>query len=476
MNFWEKINFWKDTKQKDLSKMQARRPSRVNYDGGLAANKDLLNGIYSGSAVGLQLALPYAYTPIKIPKMLVGSIIITSKDEKTKAAVDKINSLFVDECPVITQTMLIQGSAWRWAKWDDKKRKIVLTSIPDDSITDLIIDTETEEIKEILTDEQIRYSAGESDIRYSRRKRRINKETITEEWTGAVNKKIVYKNVFGSMPVVFAHDALEGQWRGISVYSRILRTLKSNHDLQYNRDEILSKFKPKLAQGLAESADAAKKWLNNNGYNNMAEVDVLLADFFLNVGGETTQFINLPSDATAQHSEAIEKNIKAIIVGSGIPEIYWGNLATGGNYNTAYSQIHVGIEFIKDIQREMTKAYIELANQVMKILSWVDFERYAAVEVKWNALDFVSPTEKASILSSFAGAMSALINSGGATKEQIKYFYDLFFKDAPELSAELMRQGFIDTITEHTSHLGQQVMDIGDLENEIKLRDKNIDI
>lgn len=463
MNF---PNFWNKTKQKDLSKLtMPRRPSSKRQDGGLVANADLLKGIYTGSAIDFQFSSANAYTPIKLPAVLTGMPAIKTGDETTKALLGKIRNLLFDECSIITESMLLYGTSWRWAKWSDKLRKVVWESIPDESIVDIVIDLDSEEISEVYTDEQISYTAGENDKRYCRRKRHITKTQITEKWDGGINKNLVYQNPFGYLPIPFAHEALGSDWRGNSVYSRIIRLLKDNHDLQYARDEILSKFKPKLVQYLKNAPDSVERWLKNNGYDNAAEIDPFIQDLFINVGEERTEMLFLQSDATRQHTEAIADNTKRIIIGSGVPEIFWGALATGGNYNTAYSQVHLGVEFIKSIQREMTKPYTQLINQSLQIAAFANFENVSPIKITWGALDFTSPVEKSQILSSFAGAMSALINAASITKEQAKYFYDLLFPDAPELTAELMRQGFLDTLTEHTSHLGQNLMDAGDLEN-----------
>jgi hypothetical protein len=453
-------------KQRDLSKLERPiRPAPKSLDGGYIANAQLLKGIYTGSAVGFQLSCPSAYTPIKIPSVLVGIPNIKTSDAATQQLLTKLTSLIIDECPIITHGMLLYGTAWRWVKWSDKFKRVVWENIPDESVTDIIVDVNTEEIKEIVTDEDIKYSTGEDVQKNVRRKRHITKETITETLTGDINKKEVYKNPMGFMPIPFAHEALGSDWRGNSVYSRILRTLKCNHDLQYMRDEILAKFKPKIIQHLQGNDFAVNKWLANNGMASSAEIDPFSSDFVVNVGDENTSLLFLAGDATRQHTDAINDNMRKIVIGSGVPEIFWGTLATGGNYNTAYSQVHLGVEYIKSVQREMTKPYKQLINQSLQILAAATFEKAQNISIKWGALDFTSPSERASILATFAGAMSSLINSASITKEQIKYFYDLLFPSAPEMSAELMREGFLETLTEHTSHLGQQTLDVDDLQD-----------
>ncbi|MDR1952372.1 MAG: hypothetical protein LBQ37_02510 [Elusimicrobiota bacterium] len=458
------IKFWQKSDDKDFSKIKyARRPANKSSTGGLIANAALLKGIYTGSAIDFQLSSATAYTPVKLPSILAGIPSAKTQDETTKNLLKKINLLMFDECPIIAHSMLLYGTAWRWARWSDKLKKVIWENISDESIVDIVVDLDTEEISEIFADENIAYSAGENEPRFARRKRHITKTMVTTTWTGAINKREEYQNSFGFLPIPFAHEALGSDWRGNSVYSRIIRPLKVNHDILYTRDEILSKFRPKLIQTLNEQKDAVNKWLINNGFENPADIDPFAQDFFVNVGMEKTEMMFLASDATRQHTEAIDNNSKRIVVGSGVPEIFWGTLATGGNYNTAYSQIHLGVEFIKSIQREMTKAFTQLINQTLQILAFTYFEKAQPVEIKWGALDFTSPTEKAQILSLFSGAMNSLIQSAGITKEQIKYFYDLLFPDAPELTAELMREGFLETLTEHTSHLGQNLLEVGDL-------------
>jgi hypothetical protein len=450
-------DFWRSPAERDLTKtVVSALPVKTRYTGGLAS-AGMLKSIYTGAAQDFNLASGFTYPAIAVPKQLVGVPIIGD-------LCPELQTYIFDEGPIITQTMLVIGTAWRWARWSDKLRRLVWEAIPDEAIGSQGIETDpdTGEITAIRTWENIEYNGPEFRIRYALRKRVITRELITEEWSGDINRLTQYRNPFGFMPIPFGHDCWESDWRGQSVYGRIIRLIADNHDIRRNRDEILAQFRPKLIQ----TTVSPNRWkINNMEHTNAAKDEKYSpfeADFVLNAEGEKTEYLNIGSDATAQHTAAIQENNKEIMIASGLPELLFGGLATG-NYASTDSQIRSAVEYVKEIQREMTLSYQRLLNQSAQILSYMKFEQAESIEVKWGTLDMTSPEQRSRIIGSYAGAISALLGNWSISKEGALYITKLMFEDYPAEDAQQYLAGINEMLTEHSSHIGQQLFEGGDM-------------
>jgi hypothetical protein len=452
------LNFWRKPQEKDLTKqIDGRKTVESDYRGG-ASSSDILKGIYHGSNQEFSLASGFTYPAISVPVNLVGIPLLPKEHEN-------LLNLLTDEGNAITRTMLINGTAWRWTRWSDKLKKLVWEIIPDAAIGNdgIELDVDTGEIIAISTNETLTFNRADSQIKFATRKRTITKETITEAYTGDIEKSIVYQNPFGFMPIPFAHDCWEGEWRGNSIYSRIIRLLKDNHDIRRNRDELLSQYKPKMIQTTTD----ANEWIKNNrniGSNSEGtpRFNPFSADFILNAGSEATSFLFLSSDATNQHTQAIADNEKAIMLASGIPEIFWGMIATGNAASTD-SQIIAGVNFIKEIQRELTKAYSQLLNQSAYILAWVKFGQTETFEVNWNSLDMTSAAVKANIMATYSGAISSMLSNGSISQEGAVYFTKLLYPDFPIDDAASYINGLNEMLEQHSSKIGGQSLQMGDI-------------
>jgi hypothetical protein len=450
-------DIWSRHDEIDLSKkIKSTLPRDTILKGGYAAS-ELLKGVYTGANQNFDLAAGFSYPAISIVKQLVGVPLL-------EAGQKDLQTLLFDEGAIITQTMLVNGTAWRWARWNDRLRRLVWECIPDGAIGSqgLEIDADTGEIIGINTDENIAFNTGEYRENYARRKRFIDVETIEEEWTGGVVKITKIRNPFGFMPIPFGHDCWENEWRGNSVYGRILRLIADIHAIRRNRDEILSQFRPKMIQTVENTAAWYKvnKEYTDQKYNE--SYSPFEADFVLNGGGEKTEYLNIGSDATVQHTAAIEDNRKEIIIASGLPEIFFGQIATGNAASTD-SQILLGIEYIKEIRREMTRAYKILLNQSAHIQAYMRFETAAEIDINWDDLSMVSPEAKSRIMANYAGAISQLLSNGSVSKEGALYMTRLLYPDWTEDDAAVYLAGLNEMLVEHSSKIGAQPFEMGDL-------------
>jgi hypothetical protein len=451
------FDLWNHPVEADLTKTIINRLPKSTLQTGGAAASELLKGIYLGSNQSFNLASGGVYPAFNIPKMLVGVPILPEGNEA-------LQSYLLDEGPIITTTMLVNGTAWRWATWDDASRRLVWQVISDGVIgpQGIEVDPASGVIVSISIDENIKYNGPKFRQKSARRQRTITKDMVTEEWTGDIKKFVQYRNPFGFMPVPFATNCWESEWRGNSVYSRIIRLIQDNHNIRRNRDEILAQFKPKMVQ---TTKDAGRWVKNNQRYTVQGDEEKYSpfeSDFVINIEGETTAYLNIGSDATIQHTAAIADNQKEIMIASGIPEIFWGGLATG-NHASTESQIATGVYYIKELQREMSKAYKQLLNQSAHILSYMQFGEAEPIDVKWGTLDMTSPEQRARIIGTYAGAIGGLLSNGSVSKEGAYFFTKLMFEDYPAEDAQQYLDGINEMLASHSSHIGESLIEAGDM-------------
>lgn len=446
--------FGKKTRTRDVSKRTPSRPFSRDATGGLVANGEMLNGLYYGTDPGTQFAAPIAFTPISVPVSLIA--IPTPKpidgDEATKEALIELISLMSDEFPIIERTKLIKGTAWRWVRYDSRTMRLVWESIPDESITDVETDPSTDEIVAIYTHDNFKITTSENQTGYVERKRKITAKKITVNWVRKEGLASTFQdtstsNPFGFMPIPFGHDCAEGKWRGNSVYTRIIRTLKSGHDIELRRDQILSDFNPKLIHEVSD----IDEWLANNGYGTSVidcDNDAFESKVFLNLfGKEKTTMLSLSSDATKQHTDALMYKIKMAIIGSGIPELFWGPLATGNAASTE-TQKDMAVLYIQSLRREDNSPYEKAFNQSLSIMGFIALRTYQAVKMGWDDLDMVSPEIQSKIFQSVSTGIANIVTSAGGTKEDLRYFWTKFYPTLPEKKQDEFNKG----ITEMAEH------------------------
>lgn len=449
----------------DLSKQTEQRPQEVDSTEGYPANADTLYGLYEGSIVGLQHASPLVDTPINVPVNLVSLPTPTILDDpKGLEALNKLLKDKSDEPPIITKTKCLLGTAWRWVRYDAKTDTLVWEVIPDNTIEAIGKNPVTNEIETIWTHERIKIATGNGQYEYFERKRKITKDRIEIKWLtrpkGNGYDDMSGVNVFGFMPIPFGHDCRENEWRGHSVLGRILRTLKAYHDVEQNRLTILADFKPKLNV----QTDDPKAWQTNNGYTSLTQAitGFFRATLYLFKVGEVAPSITyLPNDATKPHTDALDGLLKKIIMGSGVPELFWGGLATG-NHASTETQKDLAISYIHALQSEDNRAYEKLFNQSLSIIGFINGEIYKPVKMGWNQFDMTSADVKAKIFQTIASGINSLIGSAGATLEDVYYFLKKTYPDMPENDVETFISGLKKT-AEHSAYARTDTMSQRDI-------------
>lgn len=425
-------------------KKYSRNIRERDSTGTVVANTAMLEGVYLGTEPSFQYASPYANVPINVPVALVGIPTPTADDDKTKERLKLLINAKREEFPIIERDKLLYGTAWRWPKYSVKMNDAIMESIPDDTVEALEIDIESGEIVTIFTHDVYTISVGRDRTERRERFRKITKDRIEVRWNGprGALSDSSGRNPFGHLPRPFGHDCLNGEWRGHCVYGRILRVMKTYHEVKLQQLRILADFNPKLIHNVAD----VKAWMAINGYNSIDDIDrdVFEATFFLNKNGdEKTEMLYLAENATAGHDKACEKLERAMIVGSNIPELFWGGLATGNAASTDIQKDQV-VQYIQSLQAEETAQYEGLFNDLLEILSFVEMTQYSKVKMGWDKIDMMSEETKAKVLQSVSGAIAAIVNSAGGSIDDVYWFWKKFYPDMPETDVAKFTTGIHD--------------------------------
>jgi hypothetical protein len=191
-------------------------------------------------------------------------------------------------------------------------------------------------------------------------------------------------------------------------------------------------------------------WLRNNGYKGIEDVDPFDADFFLNIGeDEDTDFMYLPGDATRQHTEALADNYKRAIIGSGVPELFWGGLATG-NHASTETQKDLGVEYILSLRREMNRPYSVAFNQTLTIMGFMEQSRYSEVINEWDHFEMVSKEVQVKNFLAFMQGLGLLIQNASMGYDDMLYFVKKFYPASPVQTREQLKEGMAEIMTDHT--------------------------
>jgi hypothetical protein len=425
-----KFMSWRFGAKDNLGTMP-QRPGRRIMDGGVQANEELYRGLYHGTAKGWQFASPLCYIPINVLTIMMGYPTPVADEgpqkDATQAALNYIMSELSTRVVSTHRGSLITGNAWRWPVFNSRLADsqgnlgaIGLDALPDAVVCDVLLDVQSGRTVSVLTDEYIRLKTGENKFLDTERKRRYDHDRVSTRWYGQRPAGVedgVMLNVAEMLPENFATDADEGEIRGHGKFERPLRVLKDYHDLAFRKAETLSRFKVKQVQTVADPST----WRKENGLETdqaFAEFDAASADLILNRMNETTKYEFLSADATAAIEKAMETDFYLIVEATGMPELFWGPLATG-NHASTDSDILLATEFAKSTQDEFGPHWFNILQGALRLMSIARGDRYGSFRVKWNKFSMVSPEVKSKILLAWAQAASTFINSGSCTKQQL---------------------------------------------------------
>lgn len=417
------------------TKTTARRPVSRDFTENYTANRALTTGLYNNTFPGLRLAGGLAFPVIALPVFFMGVPTPIHDDEKVKQLIDDTVRDFVTEMQSIHIQCHREGTIWVWPKYDRYSGKIIWEFIPDDSVVDIVRDLSSGQIVSIWTDEQINLSIGYNEKRIIRRIRNFTDKQIAVKYIGDLAgisgqlNDISMRNPIGMMPIPFANNSDGDEIRGHSDYERLLPTFKSYHDISLAEQEILAKFKPKM---VFEVQDVAK-WLKQNQYSSIDEIDVASIDLIFNLADkEKVTFIN-PGAMIDGHEKALNRNFLLGVESSGIPEIIWGPTVSG-NYASSADAMSALVKYVDDKKSQKNEPYLKLWTGTLRLEAQITLQDFdlSGLQIAWNDLDSVSEETKINIFQKFASGVSQLITGAGATLDQIHKLWLSQFPKATE--------------------------------------------
>jgi hypothetical protein len=446
---------WETNRERAVTTRETpRRPGHRDMTGGFQANEEMLKGLYKGTWQGLQFASPLCYTPVNLLVQFMGYPTPRAEgdDPVTQAALDSLVKAFRPSR--VHRGALIVGTAWRWPRFDAREMALACEAIPDSVITDILIDISSERPYAILADEMIKLSTGENRYANVQRKRRFEPGKVDVRWYGERPQNVrdySTANIAGMLPVAFAHEGDEGETRGSSVYARPIRVLKDYHDTKFRISETLTKFRVKQVQAVKDPAT----WRKENGLeseSDYASFDIADNDFVINRDGETTEYEFLPEGATAALEKALGTDFWLIVEASGMPELFWGPLATGNHASTDVN-LDQAVKYAEAERKDFTPPWQALLAGGLRILAAARGEKYTGFTMGWNRLDGVSPTVKSEIFLRFTQAAAQLVGSATCTPKQLFKLWEINFPESdPGDYAEFL--GGIGEMLKHKQALG----------------------
>ena len=453
------IPFWNNKKKQTNPTKQPRRTPTTHFAEDIQCNYEVTYGIYHNQYPGTKLAGSLAAAPINIPVWLMGLPSVICEDKNTQERISKL----IEDMSLKMQNIHMQchrdGTIWVYPFYDSRNKQLVWEAFNDDTVSSIIKDLTTGEIVEMTTTEMINVQTSDSNISSAKRVRHFTKTRVEETITGMQIPNSGNRiNVAGILPIPFSNNPDLNEKRGHSDYERIIYDLKNYHDIELARSTMLAKFNPKMIQTLGANSADPKRWLRNNGYRTIDDIDLAGMDFVMNLEGDTTSFA-FPDTANNTYSETLKQIFKKIVEGSGVPEIAWG-LKTEGNNASVEESMTTLLNLVSDKRAQKTKKYEDLFKASLRILSVADMANYSQeIKVKWGTLDGLNAQTKAEVFTKFATGVAALINSAGATKEQLyKLWQAMYPEETPEKFEEY--QEGISIMGKHKAFKDAQYLDI----------------
>lgn len=429
------FSWLQSTESQERSNPGRRRiqaPASVDTSELMAANEDLLIGLFEGTYPGLKLASALVYPIIFVPVSFMGMPTPTSEDPKTQELLNEIMAEIRQPLQKVFMRRAIVGTSWIWPNWDARTQSIVYEIIPDKCVSAIIKDQDTGRVVQIITDEQMTVQIGENQTGNVRRKRHFTPQSVRVEWTGETRGMIMDKssrNPSGIMPIPFANDVLDNGVRGVGYLQRILADLKNYHDTDYKWSKSLHKSNPKLVQYVSSDP---QNWMDNNPQlGTLEDMDPEEADFILNLEGkERTEYLT----AKAEYAEsfAIKQNINfaKIVEGSKTPELLYGLLATG-NHASVETDMTSLARSMQDDRNQIDDACKILYAASMR-LKMGGTMQVVSPEFKmgWNDFDVLSEETKAKIFDSFTAGIQKLSDAKIAVP--LETIHKLFLGNFPK--------------------------------------------
>jgi len=426
-----------------------RRGTRsvVDWTESIQVNRDLTYGLYHNEYNGFKLAGSLAYAPIAVPVWFMGIPVAESDNEMTQKMLNELTEQFSTLMQQIHTESHRDGTIWVWPYFSADDRKVHWEIIPDTSVTTIARDIKTGDVSKIIVNEQLTISIDDNTTGSVVRIRTFTRDSIKTEWQqstlGIPQPTEIIPNITRGFPIPFANNADATEVRGHSDYERIVYDLKNYHDIELMQTNILSKFNPKLVATVKD----VSKWLANNGFAGIGDIDISKSDLFFKIEGELIEFV-FPSNAYQAYDNALKRTFRKIVEGSVVPEICWG-IKVEGNLASAEEQMGMLLLFVEDKRTQKTEAYQKLFSSSVRLMSIARMQALEPdVAIKWGNLDKLSAKTKAEVFKNFAEGAARLVDGGAATKNQL---YELWNNLYPSATIETYEE-FLKGLSEMAKH------------------------
>ncbi len=432
MNLFSKLKDLFNTTRDDYlvtHKKRQQQPRSVNRTESYTVDADLTQGMYHNTYPGLTFAASLAHPIINIPVSFMGRPGPSPRDEDDTQTVDELNVMvdrFSTEIIAIHTQCHRDGTVWVLPTWDSTSQALKWEFIPDGSVSDVIRDINTGIIHQVWTNERITIATDFGQTATFTRKRKFSRASVIVTYTDVEGtlpqalRDTTIRNAHGVIPIPFANNADQGAVRGHSDYERIMPLLKQYHDLSDASAVALARYSPKLVINVREPG----KWVGDN-----ESIDVSEMDLFTLEPDEKVSL--LTPDRAAEPFLAKQKQLFLMILESvGIPEIFFGGMATGNHASVEESMTSL-IKLVKSKQNAKNKAYIALftASLIIQRRATLDTTPVAELMMRWGELDGISQKTKSEILTNFTTGISKAMQSNSITPQQM---YELWRSTYPK--------------------------------------------
>ncbi len=479
-------DFFNKSKQdrQEISVTRSVRDAKhvVDHSDSFQVNLELTKGIYYNNYPGLTMSSSIGYTAISIPIWWMGLPTPTPADENDEQTAEELAVMVEAFASAITSLHTQchrDGTIWILPVWDANKGVLAWEFIPDNTVTDIIRNINNGEIQEVWTSEKVKITTAFDKTAEFTRVRKFAKDKITIKYSdiqgtipaGLKDKTMV--NPVGALPVPFANNADYNDVRGHSDYERILPILKQYHDLSFASASTLAKFKTKLVMTVQEP----KKWLASAGGSENVNVEnmdlVMLTSGSAGASSETASLLSADK-AIEPYLKKQEQLFLMIVESLGIPELFFGGMATGNHASVEESQASL-VKLVKDKQSRKNKAYTRLFTDSLKLqrLATMNSRPVEEVNMGWGELDSLSEKTKADIFASFSKAAASLVSSNSITKAQLYELWKELYPKATEGSFEEFDAGLKDMaqLNQFASMSYSEGLDSGDEDEEAEAGD-----
>ncbi len=437
--------------RRDTAVTRTARADKIEVDrtDSLQVNIELTKGIYYNNYPGLTFGASLGYPAISIPVSFMGlpaPIPADENDERPTQELIDVVDMFATQIRSLHTQCHRDGTVWVRPNWDAINGRLAWEFIPDNTVTDVIRNINNGDIQEVWTSEKITISTEYDKTAEFVRTRRFAKDKITITYSdvrGTIPKglrDVTMVNPTGALPIPFANNADYSDVRGHSDYERILPLLKQYHDLSVASSTVLAKFKTKLVMTVKDSA----KWIKAAG-GDAENIDIQNLDLIVNGEGESAALLS-PDKAIEPHLKMQEQLFLMIIEALGIPELFFGGMATGNHASVEESMTSL-IKLVKDKQSQKNRAYKRLFSDSIQLMrkATLNNEPVLDIVMGWGELESISDKSKAEIFAAFTKGVASAVSSSSITKAQLYELWKGLYPAATEASFEEFDAGLKDT-------------------------------